>query len=103
MLRFIIRRLLITIPTVLIIITLTWGLIRLAPGNFYSGEKRIPPAIEKNIRAKYGLDKPWYVQYSRVMVRIFGFQLVQQKDESGMDRLGFDDMVVIQHQQAIHR
>ena len=81
MLRFIIRRLLITIPTVLIIITLTWGLIRLAPGNFYSGEKRIPPAIEKNIRAKYGLDKPWYVQYGRVMVRVFGFHLVQERDE----------------------
>jgi oligopeptide transport system permease protein len=67
MLRFIIRRLIITIPTILVVITLTWGLIRLAPGNFYSGEKRIPPAIEKNIREKYGLDKPWYEQYRRTM------------------------------------
>jgi oligopeptide transport system permease protein len=67
MLRFIIRRLLITIPMVLIIVTLTWGLIRLAPGNFYTGEKRIPPAIVKNIREKYGLDKPWYVQYGKMM------------------------------------
>jgi len=67
MLRFIIRRLLITIPTILVVITLTWGLIRLAPGNFYTGEKRIPPAIEQNIRQKYGLDKPWYEQYRRTM------------------------------------
>lgn len=67
MLRFIIRRLLITIPTILVVITLTWVLIRLAPGNFYSGEKRIPPAIEKNIRQKYGLDKPWYQQYGKTM------------------------------------
>jgi oligopeptide transport system permease protein len=52
---------------VLIVVTLTWGLIRLAPGNFYTGEKRLPPAIEKNIRAKYGLDKPWYVQYGRMI------------------------------------
>jgi oligopeptide transport system permease protein len=58
--RFIIRRLLITIPTMLVVITLTWGLIRLAPGNFYTGEKKIPKAIEANIKAKYGLDKPWY-------------------------------------------
>ena len=65
--RFIIRRLLITIPTILVVITLTWGLVRLAPGNFYSGEKKIPPAIEKNIREKYGLDKPWYQQYGRTM------------------------------------
>ncbi|HEY6118964.1 MAG TPA: ABC transporter permease, partial [Pyrinomonadaceae bacterium] len=76
MLRFIIRRLLVTIPTILVVITLTWGLIRLAPGNFYSGEKKIPPAIEKNIREKYGLDKPWYQQYGRTMwgiVRHFDF------------------------------
>ena len=65
--RFIVRRLLVTLPMVLVVITLTWGLIRLAPGNFYSTDKKLPPAIEKNIRAKYGLDKPWYVQYGRMM------------------------------------
>jgi oligopeptide transport system permease protein len=70
MLRFIIRRLLITIPTILAVITLTWALIKLAPGNFYSGEKRLPPAIEKNIREKYGLDKPWYQQYGKTMWNI---------------------------------
>lgn len=70
MLRFIIKRLLVTIPTILVVITITWGLIRLAPGNFYSGEKRLPAAIEKNIREKYGLDKPWYQQYGRTMWNI---------------------------------
>jgi oligopeptide transport system permease protein len=69
-LRFIIRRLLITVPMVLIIVTVTWGLIRLAPGNFYTGEKRIPPAIKKNIEQKYGLDQPWHVQYGRMMGRV---------------------------------
>ncbi|HEY8187299.1 MAG TPA: ABC transporter permease subunit, partial [Pyrinomonadaceae bacterium] len=67
MISFIIRRLLITIPTILIVITLTWGLIRVAPGNFYSGEKPIPKQIEQNIREKYGLNKPWYVQYGKMM------------------------------------
>jgi len=70
MLRFIIRRLIITIPLILIVISITWGLIRLAPGNFYSGEKRLPPGIEKNIREKYGLDKPWHVQYGRMIWNI---------------------------------
>ncbi len=76
MLSFIIRRLLITIPTILVVITITWGLVRLAPGNFYISEKNIPPAIEKNIREKYGLDKPWYQQYGRTLwniVRHFDF------------------------------
>jgi oligopeptide transport system permease protein len=76
MLSFIIRRLVITIPTILVVITITWGLVRLAPGNFYISEKNIPPAIEKNIREKYGLDKPWYEQYGRTIwniVRHFDF------------------------------
>jgi len=67
MFRFIIRRLLVTIPTILVVISITWVLIKLAPGNFYSGEKRLPPAIEKAVRDKYGLDKPWYQQYGKTM------------------------------------
>ena len=67
MLRFIVRRLLVTIPTIIVVISLTWVLIKLAPGNFYSGEKQLPAAIEKNIREKYGLDKPWYQQYGKTM------------------------------------
>jgi oligopeptide transport system permease protein len=67
MFSFVIKRLLVTVPMVIIVVSLTWGLIRIAPGNFYSGEKKIPPAIEKNLREKYGLDKPWYVQYGKML------------------------------------
>jgi len=63
MLSFILRRLLIIIPMALLVVTLTWGLIRIAPGNFYSSEKKLPAAVEENIKKKYGLDKPWYQQY----------------------------------------
>ncbi|HKY21391.1 MAG TPA: ABC transporter permease [Vicinamibacterales bacterium] len=67
MVRFIVRRLIVTIPMVLVVVSVTWGLIRLAPGNFYTGEKPIPPAIEKNLRERYGLDRPWYVQYGKTI------------------------------------
>ena len=67
MFRFIVRRLLVTIPTILVVISITWVLIKLAPGNFYSGEKPLSPAVEKTIREKYGLDKPWYQQYGKTM------------------------------------
>jgi len=67
MLRFIIRRIIVIIPMLFIILSITWGLIRLAPGNFYTGEKKLAPAVEANLRAKYGLDKAWYVQYGRVL------------------------------------
>jgi oligopeptide transport system permease protein len=64
---FILRRLLVIAPMMLVVVSITWALIRLAPGNFYSGEKKLPAAIERNIREKYGLDKPWYVQYGRML------------------------------------
>ena len=63
MLSFIIRRMLIIIPMSLLVVSLTWGLIRLAPGSFYTSEKKLPPAIEENIKKKYGLDKPLIQQY----------------------------------------
>ena len=79
MLIFILRRLLLIIPMALLVVTVTWALIRVAPGTFYDSEKKLPPAIEANIRAKYGLDKPWYTQYwlmiSNVAVGDFGDSL----------------------------
>ncbi|MBK6750410.1 MAG: ABC transporter permease [Pyrinomonadaceae bacterium] len=70
MLSFILRRLLIIVPMALLVVTLTWGLIRVSPGNFYSGEKKLPAAVEANIRKKYGLDQPWYTQYGIMMSNI---------------------------------
>jgi oligopeptide transport system permease protein len=81
---FIIRRLIVTVPMVLIVITITWALIRLAPGNFYISDRDLPPAVEENLRKKYGLDKPWYVQYGRmigsVMTLDFGNSLKYQSE-----------------------
>jgi len=70
MLRFILRRIIIIVPMLFIVISITWALVRLAPGNFYSGEKKMAPAVEANLREKYGLDKPWYVQYGKVLRNI---------------------------------
>ncbi|MBV9215557.1 MAG: ABC transporter, partial [Acidobacteria bacterium] len=44
MFNFILRRLLIIIPMALLVISVTWLLIRLAPGTFYSSEKKLPAA-----------------------------------------------------------
>ena len=63
MLGFILRRLIIIIPMALLVVTLTWTLVRIAPGNFYDNEKNIPAAVRENIKKKYGLDQPWYQQY----------------------------------------
>ncbi len=73
MLSFIIRRLLLVIPMALLVVTVTWVLIRAAPGSFYSSEKTLPPAIEENIKKKYGLDKPVLHQYGLMMLNILRF------------------------------
>ena len=70
MLSYIIRRLLIIIPMALLVVTVTWILIRMAPGSFYSAEKKLPPAVEANIKKKYGLDKPVIQQYGLMMWNI---------------------------------
>ena len=45
MLRFIIRRVIVIIPMLFIVVSITWGLIRLAPGNFYTGEKKLAQLV----------------------------------------------------------
>ena len=58
MLRFAIGRFLSAIPTLLILITLAFVLIRMAPGGPFDAEKNLPPEIEANLRAAYNLDAP---------------------------------------------
>lgn len=63
MLSYAIRRLLGAIPTLFIIITLAFFMMRIAPGGPFDSQRRLPPEIEHNIKAAYNLDKPVYQQY----------------------------------------
>lgn len=67
MLRFAIQRLLGAIPTLLVLITLAFFLIRLAPGGPFDTEKTLPPEIEANLRAAYNLDESLPVQLGRYL------------------------------------
>ncbi|MDR1802501.1 MAG: oligopeptide ABC transporter permease OppB [Treponema sp.] len=68
--RFILRRFLSTIPTIFIIITLGFFIIRIAPGGPFSREKAVPPAVLANLMAKYHMDEPLVKQYLRFMGEI---------------------------------
>ncbi|MDD2707610.1 MAG: ABC transporter permease subunit [Verrucomicrobiae bacterium] len=61
---FIIRRLFAGALTLLAVIGLTTFLMRLMPGNPFSKDRKIPPAIEKNLMARYKLDGPPLRQYA---------------------------------------
>lgn len=63
MFRFVLRRLLQTIPVMLCIITATFFMVRFVPGGPFTGEKAIPPEILRNLEAHYGLDQPLWKQY----------------------------------------
>ncbi len=58
-----VRRILGAIPTLFVIITLAFFMMRIAPGGPFDGERRLPPEIERNIAAAYNLDRPLHEQY----------------------------------------
>jgi oligopeptide transport system permease protein len=60
---FLVRRLLWTIATLWVVFTLSFFLMRAAPGGPFSGDRAIDPDIKRNFEARYHLDKPLVVQY----------------------------------------
>jgi len=65
MTKYIIKRFLGMIPTLLIITTVAFVIMRIAPGGPFDGERSLPENILKNIEAKYHLDEPLLKQYAR--------------------------------------
>ncbi|GAA5757085.1 oligopeptide transport system permease protein OppB [Salmonella enterica subsp. enterica] len=63
MLKFILRRCLEAIPTLFILITISFFMMRLAPGSPFTGERALPPEVLANIEAKYHLNDPIMTQY----------------------------------------
>ena len=60
--RFIFRRLLGLIPTLLVIIILSFMVIRMAPGSPFSTERAIPPEVLADLEARYGFGDSWPTQ-----------------------------------------
>jgi oligopeptide transport system permease protein len=67
MLRYIVKRLMGAIPTLFIIITISFFLMRLAPGGPFSRERSLPPEIEANMIKAYHLDEPLWMQFLRYL------------------------------------
>lgn len=102
MTRYIIRRLLTTIPVLLGITFIVFAMVSLAPGNAINlmlGSESANAANIERIRAELGLDKPWYEQYWRYMKGLFtgdmGRSIVYRRPAADMIRERFSNTVIL--------
>ena len=93
MLRFIVRRLLGAIPTLLVIIAMAFFMMRVAPGGPFDQERSLPPEIEKNILAAYDLDKPLHRQFLDINTTVCREQYSSKPDTAVLapEKLSFRD------------
>jgi oligopeptide transport system permease protein len=66
-LAYALRRIVGLVPTLFVLVSLSFFVIRLAPGGPFDQEETLPPAIRANLDAAYGLDRPLLVQYGRYL------------------------------------
>jgi oligopeptide transport system permease protein len=64
---FVLRRLAGLVPTLFVLVTLSFFIIRLAPGGPFDQEAKLSPEVRANLDAAYGLDQPLHVQYTRYL------------------------------------
>ena len=60
---YVLRRLLVTIPTVLAVVTICYMLLHFTPGGPFDAERKVSDAVLANLQAKYHLDMPLWKQY----------------------------------------
>jgi len=82
-LKFVLRRVAWTIPVILLVILMTFVMMRQIKGNpFQTTERAVPVSIQRNLDRKYHLDKPWFTQYLYYVKGVFtadlGPSLVQR-------------------------
>ena len=76
MAKFIVRRVVWTVPVILLVILMTFLMMRQIKGNpFQVTERAVPVSIQRNLDRKYHLDQPWYVQYAYYVKGVATFDL----------------------------
>jgi oligopeptide transport system permease protein len=90
MLRFLLRRLVVAVPTVFVVITVAFFMMRAAPGSPFDKDRKLPPEIELNVKKKYHFDEPLVVQYGRYLGGVLTGDLgpsLKYQDKSVLDVL----------------
>ncbi len=99
MLQFVIRRVLLMVPALLVISALVFAVVQFQPGGFltqYLEDPRFSPETVERIRRQFGLDRPPHVQYLRWIQGMvtrgdFGFSFLNGRPVAGLiwERLGW--------------
>ena len=69
-LKFLVKRIAMGLVTLWLVITITFFLIHMLPGDPFQSEKAIPPKVKENLMAKYHLDRPLGEQYVEYLKNI---------------------------------
>jgi oligopeptide transport system permease protein len=70
MLAYTLRRIAGLVPTLFILVSVSFFIIRLAPGGPFDQEQALPAAVRANLDAAYGLDRPLLAQYGRYLAGV---------------------------------
>jgi peptide/nickel transport system permease protein len=71
--RYLVRRVLLAIPTLLLISFVLYAIISLAPGDplsQFAANPAVPPEVRENIRRSLGLDQPWPIRYVKWLIAL---------------------------------
>ncbi len=88
MIRFLFRRLWVAVPTLFLVITAAFFMMRAAPGNPFDTDRKLPAQVERNIMAKYGMDRPLGEQYLTYLGNVLQGDLgpsLKYQDKSVLD------------------
>ncbi len=83
MIKYIFKRLMYILVALFVIVSLTFFLMRIAPGSPFASEKSLSPEIEAALQAEYGLDNPWYVQYKDYLISTAKFDFGESMKYKG--------------------
>lgn len=81
--KYILKRIGYSLLSLFVIVTITFFLMRLAPGSPFAAEQQAPPQIQEQLNEQYGLNDPWYQQYGRYLTNIAKFDFGQSMKYRG--------------------
>jgi len=83
MVKYILKRLGYILIALFVIVTVTFFLMRIAPGSPFASEKSVPPEIQQALDKEYGLSNPWYVQYKDYLISTAKFDFGESMKYKG--------------------